>query len=115
MRRRQVLFVDAVPAFVQDAEERLVEVLRVVARGEGAITGAGARAKRVGRNVEPAGLEVEADDLRRFAPESLLFSDREFAVQDLALRALGRSQQLGDERGQVLGERGEELLDRFGR
>ena len=62
---RQALLVDAVAGFVQDAEERLVEEARVVARGDAAVAGADAAAKRVRRHVEPAGVEVEADGRRR--------------------------------------------------
>ena len=55
------LLVDPVAGLVQDAEERLVEELRVVAGCDAAVAGADAGAERVRGDVEPAGLEVEAD------------------------------------------------------
>ena len=80
---RQTLLVDAVARLVQDAEERLVEVMGVVARGDPAIARAGAAAERVRGHVEPAGVEVEADRRSRRLAEDALPIDRVVAFQDL--------------------------------
>ena len=53
-----------VAGFVQDAEERLVEVARVVARADAAVAGTDAAAKGVRGHIEPARGEVEADGHR---------------------------------------------------
>ena len=57
----QALVVEAVAGLVQDAEERVAEVVLVVARGHAHVAGAEAGAERVDADVEPAGVEVEAD------------------------------------------------------
>src|SRR5262249_31938729 len=103
--------VDAVAAFVQDAEERFVEVLRIVAGGDAAVAGAGAGAKWVRGDVKSAGFEVEADRLRCLAAEFLLLRDGELSVQDFAFWFFRRGEQLGDERDQFLTQRGEEVGD----
>ena len=84
------LFVNAVARFVQDAEEGLVEVARIVARGEPAIAGADAAAEGMHRGVEPAGVEVEADGRRRRLSEDELAIDRIFALQNVAFRLAAR-------------------------
>src|SRR5262249_50382103 len=64
----EALLVDGVAGLVQDAEKRLVEETRVVARGDAAVAGADAAAKGMRRHVQPAGREVEANRRRgRFA------------------------------------------------
>ena len=61
----QALVVEAVAGLVEDAEERVAEVLLVVAGGDAGVAGADAGAERVDGDVEPAGVEVEADGARR--------------------------------------------------
>ena len=57
----QALLVDAVAGFVQDAEERLAEMLRVVARCDPAVVRAKGHAEGMDRHVQPAPAEVEPD------------------------------------------------------
>src|SRR5688572_30371031 len=59
--RRQALFVQTVPCFVQNAEECLVEMAFVVARRDSAVVRAGLGAEGMRGNVEPAAVEVEAE------------------------------------------------------
>src|SRR5262245_12092725 len=66
------LIVDAVACFMQDAEEALVEMLRMIAGGNPAIARSDASAKRMGGDIEPAGAEVEADGRSRRLPENFL-------------------------------------------
>src|SRR5262245_1144122 len=68
----ETLLVQSVTRFMQSAEERLVEEARVVARCQTAIARPEARAERMCRHVEPAGLEVEADGRCRRLAEQLL-------------------------------------------
>ena len=57
----QALVVDAVARFVQDAEEAAGEIVLVVARGEAGVVRSEAAAEGMMGDVEPAGLEIEAD------------------------------------------------------
>src|SRR5262245_15231292 len=78
---RQVLVVEAVSGFVQHAEECLVEVPGVIARGDPTIAWPMAGAERVRRRVEPAGVEIETDRRRGRLGEHCLTVHRKFAVQ----------------------------------
>src|SRR5262249_52995213 len=112
MLRRQVLFVDAVAGFMQHAKERFVEVILVVTRRDAHVAGTEAGAKWMGGDVKPSGVEVEADDRSRRAPELLLDGGGEFAVQDLAVGLAWRGQdgvhqgfEVGDQAGKERAER----------
>src|SRR5262249_58651849 len=59
------LLVHAVAGLVQDAEKRFVEMTDIIARGDTAIAGPHAAAKRMRGDIEPAGREIEADRRRR--------------------------------------------------
>ena len=52
-----------------------VEELLVVARGDAAVVRAQRAAERMGRHVEPAAIEIEADRRGRLAAEALLHVD----------------------------------------
>ena len=65
---------------MQDAEKRLVEEMRVEARGDPAVARTEAGAERVRGRVQPAGVEIEADRGRRRLREHLLPVHWEFAV-----------------------------------
>src|SRR5262249_45362580 len=99
--RVEPLFVEPMPRFVQDAEERLVEVMRVVAGRDAAVAGADAAAERVRGRVETAGLEVEADDRGGLVAELILLWDRVLAFEDLGPRALPRRHDLRHEGRQL--------------
>ena len=78
----EALLVEAVADFVEDAEERVAEVVLVVPGGDPAIARPDARAERVGGHVQPAALEVEADRRGdRLAEDSLAVARIE-PVQD---------------------------------
>ena len=68
---------------VEGAEEALVEVARVVARGEPAVAGADPATEGVGGLVQPAGVEVEADGRRGALAEEALAVDGVVTLQDL--------------------------------
>ena len=104
----QALLVEGVAGLVEDAEERLVEVVRGVARRDPAVAGAEAAAKRVGRLVEPAGVEVEADRGGGGLAEQLLPIDRVVAVDDLAVRRPARGGDGREQRHQFAAQGGED-------
>ncbi len=80
------LLVNAVPRFVEDAEERFVEETGIVARGDPTIAGADAGTKWVSRFVEAAGGEVEANSGGGRGADYFLQIGREIAMQNLGLR-----------------------------
>src|SRR5262249_28759991 len=100
----QPLLVDAVAGFVQDPEERLVQMVRVEARRDAAIAGADAAAERVRRNVEPAGVEVEADGLGGRLAERLLLLDGVLALKDVAARLAAGCDERRDQRRQLVAQ-----------
>ena len=71
----EALLVNAVPRFVKDAEEGLVEKARVVARRDAAVAGADGAAKRMRRHIQSAGFEIEPDRRRRGRAEDFLQVD----------------------------------------
>src|SRR5262249_3249757 len=105
------LLVDAVAGLVKDAEERLVEMASVVARGDAAITGTDAAAKRMRRHIEPAGVEVEADGGGGFAAETLLLLDRILARKHVAGRFSAGRGNGGDKRHKFGTQGGEQSRD----
>src|SRR5207245_5352999 len=84
------LFVHAVARFMKDAEERVVESLRVVARRDPAIAGAHAGAERVRGHVKPAGRKIEANRRRGRLAEDLLSVHGKVAFDDVAAWFLWR-------------------------
>ncbi len=98
---RQALLVDTVAGLVQDAEEGLVEVARIVARGEPAIAGTGAAAKWMGGHVQPAGVEVKPDGRGGRLAEEPLQLHRIFTLQDVAPGLARRPGDGGDQRHQL--------------
>src|SRR5690348_3633200 len=86
VRRVEALFVEAVADFMQDAEERVAKLVRLVARGEPAVARPDAGAERMGRGVEPPALEVEADGRGHRLAEYFLALDRITPAQDRNIR-----------------------------
>ena len=72
----QPLFVNAMPRFVQDAEEAGVKKPLLVTRGDAAVVRAHGAAEWVRRDVEPAAVETEANARRHVAAEGFLSFDR---------------------------------------
>src|SRR4051812_5095211 len=85
----QPLVVDAVPRLVQDAEERRVEMARIVPRRQSAVAWPDAAAERMYGRVEPTGSEVEADRRRGCLAKDDLPVYRVLPVQDVLARPHG--------------------------
>src|SRR5262245_1491789 len=111
----QPLIVDAVSRLVQGPEERLVEVPRVVARGQARISGADAAAKGMCRRVKAAGGKVEADGGSRLLAEEPLTIHGKLALEDLVARPLARANDRANERHEVFAQGREQLGDLRGR
>src|SRR5262249_60509502 len=109
--RSASLVIAAVVSFMQDAEKALVEMVGMIAGGEPAIPGADAAAKRVGGDIEPAGMEVEANGGRRRLPENLLARDRVLPFQNALARLLAGAGNDGHQRCQVRTQVGKDAGD----
>ena len=83
---RQSLVVNAVPRFVQDAEEAVAEGVFVVTGREPHIAGAESGAERVVGHVEPAGVEVETNRRRGELTELFLRGGRISSREDTRCR-----------------------------
>src|SRR5262245_32559482 len=105
----QSLFVDAVAGFVQDAEQPLVQLARVVARREPAISRTHAAAKGVSGRVEAAGGKVKANGCCRRLTEQMLTLDRIVASPDIAARPADGRGDGSHQRRQVLAQGAEQL------
>ena len=71
----ETLLVEAMPDFMEDSEERVAEIVFVVAGGDSAIPRSDARAERVGGYVQPSAMEVESNG-RGGRPRRRLAGDR---------------------------------------
>src|SRR5262245_28586330 len=112
---QESLVVDSVSGLVEDAEERLIEEPRIVARGDATIPWSDPGAERVRGHVEPPGLEVEADGFRGPASKCLLDFDWVFAFEDLARGPASRWTDGRDKRHQLGRQRREHAPDLRGR
>ncbi len=108
---RQVALVERVPGLVQNAHQRLGEIVLVVAGGDAHVVG-GAAAKRMGADIEPAMREIEADPLHQARRRPALRRDREraSAARASAATPLGgpappRSDRAGNRRSRRTGDR----------
>src|SRR5688572_24702100 len=100
---------------MEDAEETLVELARMIAGGEAAVARTEAAAERVRRDIEPARREVETDRRGRRFSEEVLAVDGKLACEDVAARPLLRAGDGRDQRNQVFAKLSEELRDLGGR
>ena len=97
----QPLIVNAVSCFVQNAEKRAGKPMLVVPRGDSAIERTHAFAKRMGRYVKPAALELETDALGHVLAEASLHVDRIVSLEQRAVGAAGTISNCGDQRRQL--------------
>src|SRR5579875_4074054 len=107
----QSLFVNAVAGFMEDAEERFAEMVRIIARGDAAIAGTDAAAKGMRGHVESAGVEVEADSSGSFPADTLLLFYGIRALEPITVRFAAGSNDGGDQRHQFRTQGGEERGD----
>ena len=84
--RIQPLVVNPMPALVQDAEERVPEIMLVVARRDPRVAGSNAAAKGVRSDVEPAVVKIEQDGFGGFSAERLLLGKGVTLREDLDRR-----------------------------
>ena len=108
---RQALFVDPVSRLVQDAEEGRVEETPVVTRGDAAVVRPQRGAERMGRHVEAAAAEVEADRRGRRGAERLLGGNRVVAGQERGVRAPAAGANGRDQGNELLAEAGQHAAD----
>ena len=108
----EALFVECVARLVEDAEEGVVEVANVKARGDPAVAGADPGAERVRGGVEPTAPEVETDGSRHRLAEDPLPFDRELTCDERPVRSHRGAGDRGDQRHQFLPERLEQRRDR---
>src|SRR5262249_373677 len=79
----EALVVEAVPGFVQNGEERVVEAARVIAGRDAAVTRTDTAAKRMGRDIEAAGFEIKANSCRCLFTKRLLSVHRILTFHNL--------------------------------
>src|SRR5579871_380675 len=111
MLGRQPLLINAMPGFVQDAEERFVEVMHVVARGDAAIAGADTTAKRVSCHIQPAGLKIEPDGGGGCLTELLLLLNGISSFEKITAWPALRGEDRRYQRHEIVSQRGKELAN----
>ena len=99
MLRIESLLVEPVADLVQNAKEAVAEIAQAIAGRNAAIAGPDTAEKRVGRRVESAPLEVEADCGGRQFAQGALAVDGKLAEQDRNVRPARRGQPIASSRG----------------
>ena len=111
----QPLVVQAMAALVQNAEERIAEIILVIARGHAAIAGAQAGAERMHRHIQSSRFKIESNLRRRLAGQFLLKLRRIFSLQNFHRRLAAARGDLADQLHQRPAQRREHLRQILGR
>ncbi len=109
--RRNAVFVQTVSAFVHRAEERRIDIILVISRGDANIVDAGIARKWMHRRVEPPRISAKTEILDDVQCEFALPVDGEFSVQAFVAHRIDARANLGDERNQIFFQRVENCFD----